>query len=65
MENDDEYVKLPFEEALWIGYVMDGIPCDIDEESPVESEPKLAEEGNGMKVSEAMGTEEEKAIDEQ
>lgn len=44
---------------------MDGIPCDIDEESPVESEPKLAEEGNGMKVSEGMAMEEGEAIGEQ
>lgn len=56
-------MKLPFEEALRIGSVMDGIPCDVDNEKPSESEPKLAEEGDGVEVSEGMRTEGEEAIE--
>lgn len=48
---------------MGIGIVMDGIPCDVDKEKPSESEPKLAEEGEGVEVSEGMRTEDEEAIE--
>ena len=48
---------IPWEKALGIGYVMDRAPIEIGNESPIESEPKLAEKGNGEEGAESMAAE--------
>lgn len=45
---------LPFEKALGISLVTDRTPIEIENESPTESEPELAEKGNGKEAAQSM-----------
>lgn len=38
--------SIPLEEEIWVSFVVDGRPSDIDPEKPSDGVPRLVEEGD-------------------
>lgn len=45
---------LPFEKALRVSFIMDGVPFDDNSKKPNEREPKFTKECNDLEIGEAM-----------